>query len=111
MIDCSGDIWFPSTSSNSSFIECVRKHNAFTSYISHNNDNSPTCLKGNTPLTPNRDCVTSSRHDLRDAASYKFMFCSFSQLIGGSNNGGALCCSGSSIQTSTSLLVASCTFS
>ena len=88
----------------------MRKYTLSSFLQTQYNSNTPTCLKDITPLTQNNECV-SSRHDLTEEVSYKFTFCSFSQLCGESDNGGAISCTGSSIQTSTSLLVASCSFS
>ena len=75
------------------------------------NSNTPTCLKDNAPLTQISQCITSSRHDLTEEVSYKFTFCSFVQLSEENLNGGAISCIGSSIYTSTSLIVSSCSFS
>ena len=100
-------------SSNSSFNECVRKQNQHT--IRTNQNNALRSVQVNSPCSDTywEECLSVSRQRVTSATSFTFKKCIFNSLsdTSGDGGGGAIYYSSPSIETYTSLLVASCSFS
>ena len=88
----------------------MRNHNTFSSSISQNNDNSPSCSV-NGQKSINTLCNISTRNTLSDNKVYKFEFCSFIGVTSPNTDGGAILFVPTGGTSSSSLTVSNCLFS